>query len=82
VENLVEDFAQLLVRYSKPVESRSEPEKGEIAARISVLLEDFYKPVGDSNDLNSEEKRQSPPRRFLSSVHFPEGKNTGTEPSS
>jgi hypothetical protein len=56
VEKLVEDFAQLLVRYSKPVESRSEPEKGEIAARIPVLLEDFYKPVGSSNDLNSEEE--------------------------
>jgi hypothetical protein len=55
VEKLVEDFAQLLVRYGKPIEVRSEPEIGELAARISVLLEDFYEPVDHSNDLTDEE---------------------------
>ena len=55
VEKLVEDFAQLLAHYEKPVEARSEQEKGEIAAQISVLLEDFYEPVDHSNDLIDEE---------------------------
>jgi len=52
-EKLVGDFARLLTRYSKPVELRSELEKGEIAARISVLLEDFYRPEDHSNDLEA-----------------------------
>ena len=55
VEKLVEDFAQLLTRYCKPIEVRSEQETGEIAAQISVLLEDFYEPVDHSNDLDDEE---------------------------
>ncbi len=55
VEKLVDDFARLLVRYGKPIEVRSEQETGEIAAQISVLLEDFYEPVDHSNDLTDEE---------------------------
>ena len=55
VEKLVEDFAQLLARYKKPVEAQSEQEKGEIAARISVLLECFYEPVDHTDDLTDEE---------------------------
>jgi len=55
VERLVDDFAQLLTRYEKPVEAQSEQEKGEIAARISVLLEHFYEPVDYTNDLTDEE---------------------------
>jgi hypothetical protein len=55
VEKLVDDFARLLVRYGKSIEVRSEQETGEIAAQISVLLEDFYEPVDHSNDLTDEE---------------------------
>ncbi len=55
VEKLVDDFARLLAHYGKPIEVRSEQEKGEIAARISVLLEHFYEPVDHSNDLTDEE---------------------------
>ena len=55
VEKLVDDFAQLLARYEKPVEAQGEQEKGEIAARISMLLEHFYEPVDHANDLTDEE---------------------------
>src|SRR5258708_5003694 len=55
VEKLVDDFAQLLARYGKPIEVQSEQEKGEIAARISMLLEHFYEPVDHTNDLTDEE---------------------------
>jgi len=55
VEKLVEDFVQLLTRYGKSMEVRSEQETGEIAAQISVLLEDFYQQVDHSNDLTDEE---------------------------
>jgi hypothetical protein len=55
VERLVDDFAQLLTRYEKPVAAQSEQEKGEIAAHISVLLEQFYKPVDHTDNLTDEE---------------------------
>jgi hypothetical protein len=51
VEELVDEFAQLLARYEKPVAAQSEQEKGEIAAHISVLLERFYEPVDHTHDL-------------------------------
>ena len=49
-EKLVGDFVRLLTRYRRPVEPRSELEIGEIAARISVLLEGFYRPGNHSYD--------------------------------
>src|SRR5712692_2419466 len=55
VEKLVDDFVQLLVRYGKPIEVRSEQEKGEIAAQISLLLQPFYEPVDHTDDLTDEE---------------------------
>jgi len=55
VEKLVDDFAHLLARYSKPIEARGELEKGEIAAELCMLLEHFYEPVDHTNDLTDEE---------------------------